>query len=176
MQATLRDSRTIRPTLTLLAVLAMGTWVSRTDAADPPRALCTASVLHPISTRVTALDPIARGAVVRLRVAASSLVGIDRAEIRMTSTGGAVNRGPTDVALGTLAPGRSAQGVFAVEIPSTGGRQYVQFLVSGQGPSGRLTRGACYNLLPDGPAELGRFVVTPQGARVMEFAARRTDR
>jgi hypothetical protein len=66
--------------------------------------------------------------------------------------------------------------VFTVAIPSSGGRQYVQFQVTGLGPQGRLTRGACYNALPDGPAQVGRPVVTPQGARVIEFAARRAVR
>ena len=160
----------------LLAVLAIAAVAASAGAEPPSSPRCTANAVHPISARVTALDPIARGAVVRLRVAATSAIAIDRAEVRMTSTGGAENRGPVNVALGELLPGRLAQGVFTVAIPASGGRQYVQFQVTGQGPHGRLTRGACYNLLPDGPVESGRLVVTPQGARVVEFAAKRIDR
>ena len=162
--------------LALLAGLTVAAVAEPVVAARPPLAPCTARVVHPISARVTALDPIARGAVVRLRVTAASAVALDRAEIRMTSTGGAENRGSTSVALGALAPGRAAQGVFTVAIPSSGARQYLQFQVTGQGPRGRLTLGACYNILPDGPAERGRLGVTPRGARVREFAARRIDR
>lgn len=146
---------------------APGTAVSR----GPTR--CTASVVHPVSVHVTALDPIVRGGVVHLRVTTSSVIPLDNAEIRLASLGGAQNRGPSIVALGSLSPSRAAQGVFSVAIPSSGGRQLVQFRVTGQGPQGRLTRGGSYNLLPDGPAEIGRTVVTPQGSRVLEFAARR---
>ena len=172
-----RHSITVAPAVALLASFALPP-VAAAETAHPVAhapALCTASVFHPLSVRVTALDPVARGAVVRLRVIASSAIPLDRVEIRLVSTGGALLRGAPSVALESLAPGRSGQGVFAVGIPSSGGRQYLQFQVTGQGSQGRVTRGACYNLLPDGPAETGRFVVTPQGQRVMEFAARRID-
>ena len=152
-------------------VIAAGTG----NAGPSAFARCTAGMFHPVSVRVTALDPVARGAVVRLRVSASSTVALDGAEIRLISSGGASNRGASSVALGTLAPGRPAQGIFTIVLPPSAGRRYVQFQVIGEGPQGRLTRGACYNLLPDGPAENGRLVVTPQGQRVMEFAARRID-
>jgi len=167
--------------VSMALALLVGFAAAPVSAAEPgnatPRepARCTASVFHPVSVHVTALDPIVRGAVVRLRVTASSAVPLDNAEVRLTSLGGALNRGPARVALGALAARRAAQGVFAVTIPASGGRTYLQFQVTGEGPRGRLTRGGCYNLLPDGPAEVGRAVVTPQGARVMEFAARRID-
>ena len=144
-------------------------------ARATPVSVCTASTFHPLSVHVSALDPIARGAVVRLRLTASSAVGLDQVEARLLSTGGATNRGATRIPLGALAPGRAAEGVFTVAIPASGGRRFVQFQVAGQGPQGPLTRGACYNLLPDGPAQPGRVVVTPDGARVLETAARRID-
>jgi hypothetical protein len=156
-----------------IAAAASATETGRPASREPVR--CTANVVHPMSVRVTALDPIARGALVHLRVTASSAAPVDNAEVRLTSATGAASVGATRAALGSLAPGRTSQAIFTVAIPSTGGRGYVQFQVSGQGAQGRLTRGGCYNLLPDGPAEVGRVVVTPQGARVMEFAARRID-
>ncbi len=164
-----------RALIAIALIAALGT-AAGAAGAPPAPASCIANVAHPIATHVTALDPIARGAIVRLRVTATSAVGVEGAEIRMTSTGGAENRGPSIVTLGSLVPGRMAQGVFTVAIPQTGGRQYLQFQVTGKGLQGRLTRGACYNALPDGPASNGRAVVTPQGARVVEFAARRIDR
>lgn len=136
---------------------------------------CTASAFHPLNIHVTALDAITRGAVVRLRLSASASVGMDQVEARLVSTGGALSRGASRLALGALTPGRVAEGVFTVAIPALGGRQYLQFQVVGQGPQGTLTRGACYNLLPDGPAQYGRLVLTPEGARVLEVAARRID-
>jgi len=136
---------------------------------------CTANTSHPISVRVRVLDPVARNAVVRLNVSAFSAVALEQVEARMLSTGGATNLGPTTIALGDLAAGRTSAGVFTLSIPASGGRQYVQFLIVGRGPQGNLSRGACYNLLPDGPAQVGRLVVTPLGARVLETRAGRID-
>lgn len=138
-------------------------------------ALCNANVMHPIQVHVAALDPIQRGANVRLQVTASSARGLGRAEILMLSDGGARSLGATRVSLGTLVPGRRASGLFTVNVPQTGNRFYVQFQVTGDGPQGMLTRGACYNILPDGPLETGRVVTTPEGGRVIEVAARRID-
>ena len=138
-------------------------------------ALCTANVMHPIQVHVAALDPIQRGANVRLQVTASSARGLGRAEILMLSDGGARRLGATRFSLGTLAPGRRASGIFTVKVPQSGDRFYVQFQVTGEGPQGMLTRGACYNILPDGPLETGRVVTTREGGRVIEVAARRID-
>ena len=138
-------------------------------------ALCTANVTHPIQVHVAALDPIQRGANVRLQVIASSARGLGRAEIRMLSDGGARHLGATRVSLGTLAPGRRASGLFTVHVPQSGNRFYVQFKVTGDGPQGMLTRGACFNILPDGPLETGRVVTTSEGRRTIEVAARRID-
>lgn len=136
---------------------------------------CTASTVHPIGARVTALDPVSRGAIVRLLVSATSLVALDAVQVRLVMSGAAANRGPSRLMLGALAPGQRGEAIFTMAMPATGGRQYVQFEISGDGPNGRLTRGACFNLLPDGPAETGRLVVTPQGARRLEVAATRID-
>lgn len=151
------------------SVHAATTRVART--AEP--ASCTANVVHPIGVRVVALDPIVRGADLRLQVTTTSRVPVDQASVRLVSGGGALRQSATSVLLGDLAPNRAAAGTFTVRMPASGNRFYVQFEVSGQGPNGRLTRGACYNLLPDGPLQSGRLVVTPQGARVFEVAARR---
>ena len=148
---------------------------TRPVSSAPARARCTETVMHPISVHVTALDPIAHGVAVRLLVSASSAVALDRAEVRLVSTGGALNQGPTLLSLGRVDPGKVAVAQFTVGVPATGARQYVQFSVTGQGPNGPLTRGGCYNLLPDGPLETGRLVVTPQGAHVYEVRAGRID-
>ena len=89
--------------------------------------------------------------------------------------GGVTRRSPARLSLGNLASGRPASGVFTVAVPQSGNRFYVQFQVQGEGASGQLTRGACFNILPDGPLETGRIVDTPTGARVLEVAARRID-
>lgn len=138
-------------------------------------ALCSANVMHPIQVHVAALDPIQRGANVRLQVTASSIRGLGRAEIRMLSDGGARRLGAARFSLGTLAPGRRASGIFTVTVPQSGNRFYVQFQVTGDGPQGPLTRGACYNILPDGPLETSKIVTTPEGGHVIEVAARRID-
>jgi hypothetical protein len=170
-------SRAAAPAVALLAVcaVALATAIGSGDAA-PRDPACTASVIHPLRVRVTALDPVARGALVRLRVIVTSTVPIERAEARLVSAGGAQNRGPSSLALGSLVPGAMGQTIFTVAVPSSGGRQYVQLQVTGSGPEGRLTRGACYNLLPDGRAETPRTIVTTRGQRVIEVGARRIDR
>src|SRR5262245_32763431 len=146
----------------------------RQSEGTPP-VLCTASVMHPIQVRVTALDPIRRGSELRLQVTAIAAREVGRAQIRMLSDGGATRRSPALVSLGNLAAGRQASGVFTVAVPQSGARFYVQFQVQGEGARGTLTRGACFNILPDGPLETGRIVDTPEGTRVLEVAARRID-
>jgi hypothetical protein len=168
------------------AVLAVAALAGVARAGDSPRSFvaarsapagvsCTATTMHPLSVRVVALDPVARGSAVRLLVRASSAVELGQVQVRMISSGGATNLGLASAALGALAPGRSGETTFTLMVPASGGRQYVQFQVSGRGPAGTLTRGACYNLMPDGPAEAGRLVVTPQGERVMEVRAGRIE-
>lgn len=160
----------------LLAALAA--YVCFTTAAGarvPVEPRMDGGVQHPLNVRVTALDPVARGAVVRLIVSASSAVALDQVEVRLTSTGGAVNLGAVTSSLGSLDPGKIRQAQFTVSAPANGARALVQFQVIGAGPNGNLARGGCYNLLPDGPLESGRVVVTPQGKHVYEVRAGRID-
>lgn len=159
---------------TLTAWIAAGTAGPSASAGGRP-ALCSANVMRPIRVRVTALDPIQRGAELRLQVTAIAARDLGHVQIRMLSDGGATRRGPALMSLGNLAPGRQASGVFTVAVPRSGTRFYVQFQVNGEGARGQLTRGACFNILPDGPLETGRIVDTPAGARVLEVAARRID-
>jgi hypothetical protein len=159
---------------TLTAWIAAGTADPSTSAGAPP-ALCSANVMHPLGVRVTALDPIQRGAALRLQVSVTAAREVGHVRIRMLSDGGATRRSPALVSLGTLASGRPASGVFTVAVPPSGKRFYVQFQVQGEGERGQLTRGACFNILPDGPLESGRIVDTHAGARVLEVAARRID-
>lgn len=159
---------------TLTAWISAGTAGTSTSAGAQP-ALCGANVMHPLGVRVTALDPIQRGAELRLQVTAVAGRELGQVQIRMLSDGGATRRSPALVSLGNLASGRQASGVFRVAVPQSGTRFYVQFQVQGEGARGQLTRGACFNILPDGPLETGRIVDTPTGARVLEVAARRID-
>jgi hypothetical protein len=144
-------------------------------SGDTQPMLCSANVMHPLRVRVTALDPIQRGAELRLQVTAIAAREVGHVQIQMLSDGGATRRGPALLFLGNLAPGRQASGVFRVAVPQSGTRFYVQFQVQGEGARGQLTRGACFNILPDGPLETGRIVDTPAGGRVLEVAARRID-
>jgi len=146
---------------------------SASEGAQP--VLCSANVMHPLSVRVAALDPIRRGAELRLQVTALAAREVGRVQIRMLSDGGAPRRSPALVSLGNLASGGQASGVFRVAVPRNGSRFYVQFQVQGEGARGQLTRGACFNILPDGPLETGRIVDTRAGGRVLEVAARRID-
>ena len=158
---------------TLPAGRAAGTAGSSPLAGTAPK-LCSASVMHPIRVRVTALDPVRRGSELRLQVTAIAAREVGNVQVRMLSDGGAPRRSPALVSLGNLAPGRHASAVFRLAVPQGSSRHYVEFQVQGEGARGRLTRGACFNILPDGPLESARIVETA-GGRVVEVAARRID-
>jgi len=165
------------PILCAVIAATLGAWTAAGTAS--PRgaqpALCGANVMHPLRVRVAALDPIQRGSELRLQVTAIAAREVGHVQIRMLSDGGATRRSPARLSLGNLAPGRQASGVFTVAVPQSGTRFYVQFQVQGEGARGQLTRGACFNILPEGPLETGQVVDTPEGTRVLEVAARRID-
>lgn len=172
-------SRRIPILLTVIAA-ALAAWntagtAGPSTAPVAPPVLCNTGVMHPLRVRVAALDPIRRGAELRLQVTAVAAREVGNVQARMLSDGGATRRSPAVMSLGNLASGRQASGVFTVAVPQSGARFYVQFQVQGEGASGLLTRGACFNILPDGPLETGRIVDTATGARVLEVAARRID-
>ena len=134
------------------------------------------AVSHPIEVRVRPLDPIRRGASMRLEVRATARTPLAGAEMRLVSPGGTIVAGATRLALGRLVPQREVVGTFRVTVPDQGHRFLVQFVVSGEGSTGPLARGAVYNLLPDGPVDPGRQLTTADGARIHEFAAARSAR
>lgn len=176
-----RMERPGTPPAVVMAALLLCAGAGVVGAAGPvvttgAGARCEAAVRHPIEVRVRPLDPVRRGATVRLEVRASARVPLTGAEIRLASSGGAVLASAPRLALGRMAPEREAAGTFAVAVPPQGHRFLVQFLVTGEGPRGVLTRGAVYNLLPDGPQDAGREVTTSGGERVIEFAAMRSGR
>ena len=150
---------------TLLAVAWLATGVASS----------TAAIQHPLTVRVTALDPVRHGATVRVRVDATSRVDLERTEIRLVSAGGAAVATASRAGLGRMRPGRPAGAQFTVRLPAQGHRVLLQFRVTGEGIDGVASRGATLNLLPDGPADPGREV-TIGGERVIEYRARRIDR
>jgi hypothetical protein len=156
---------------TLLPALAAGDTVSNTHEV-----VCTSDLSHPVDVRVTALDPIRRGATVRFVVSSTSRIGLGRAEARLVHAGGASVAGPARLALGRLEPQRAKQATFRVVLPQGGARTLLQFKVVGEGPNGTLARGAVYNVLPDGPSEKLRATTTSTGEKVLDAPARRIDR
>jgi len=140
------------------------------------RITCEAAVQHPIQVRVEALDPIRRGATVRLRLTSSSRIGLAEAEARVVSTGGTTLVGRPRAGLGRMTPERSASTEFAVSLPARGERFLIEFRVEGEGPAGRIGRGASFNLLPDGPTAPARVVAGEGGRIIAEYPARRISR
>ncbi len=136
---------------------------------------CAGAIQQPIEAQVLALDPVRRGATVRLRVVATSKPGVGRAEARLVHTGSARAVGATRQALGALDPRTTREATFQVVVPSNGTRALVQFVIEGEGANGRVTRGVAFNLLPDGPTQLGRSATTGDGTRVIEYEARRVE-
>jgi hypothetical protein len=139
--------------------------------APSPEASCAGAVVHPIVARVEALDPVRRGATVRLRVVASSAVGLSRAEARLVHSGAARAVGATHAALGALHARSTREAIFRIVVPPAGQRALVEFKIDGEGPNGRLARGVAYNLLPDGPTQIGRPAIAGDGTRVIEYGA-----
>jgi hypothetical protein len=140
--------------------------------------LCTGAIQHPIEARVVALDPIRRGATVRFEVTAVARGDARAVAARIVRGRGVEVVGPERAALLRRGGGggeeRTAE--FRAVVPRSGHRAVVQFVVEGEGPAGPLTRGAAYNLLPDGPAETLRPATTGSGEGVLEAPARRIDR
>ena len=180
--STTRSLRTVLVGAAWLAALAMPanaatpTPKSTGTSIAPATVQCEGAIQHPLSVRAEALDPVRRGATVRVRVTTTARNETQRAEVRMTSTGGALADGATRRTLGTLRAGRAATADFAVRVPAEGHRFLLQFRVTGEGASGLEARGGTLNLLPDGPADPGHLVVTSSGQSVVEYRARRIDR
>lgn len=143
--------------------------------ATPPIA-CIGAIQHPVSVRVTALDPVRRGQMVRLRVNLRAERGIERALVRISSSGGAAVTGMRNVPLRAVPAGGQADADFSVMVPSSGSRALIQFEIEAEGSFGLASRGATYNLLPDGPVELPRVTRTSTGEMVAEITARRIER
>lgn len=149
---------------------------TRGAAPSRPAVTCGGAIQHPLHVQVSALDPVVRGATVRVRVTTASRRALDRGEVRLTSAGPASVVGPARVPFGRLVPGAEASTDFAVRLPAEGKRFLLQFRVTGDGQAGLESRGATLNLLPDGPADPGRVVTSDSGRPIAEYRARRIDR
>ncbi len=165
-------------TLVLLALPSqaarLGT-APRPDRSVRPQATCVAAVQHPLAVRIEPLDPIQRGAAVRLRVTTSSRLGFESGEVRLSSSGGTAVAGASRATLRAVPAGGQAAADFTVVVPRQGHRFLLQFHVQAEGASGSYARGATYNLLPDGPSERARVATTVEGERVLEVTARRIE-
>lgn len=136
---------------------------------------CEGAIRHPLQITATPLDPVRRGATLRVRVTATTARDLARGELRLADAGGAPLASTARARFGRLRAGETATHDFAVRVPESGHRFLLQFRVTGEGPHGPVSRGATYNVLPDGPADPGRLVAGPDGA-VVEYRARRIDR
>ena len=167
--------------LAVALALLTGAAFAATASTDPTRhrsapLACsgTAAVRHPLQVRVTALDPVRRGAVVRLRVTTTAERPVGRGEVALIHAGGAPVRGATRQTLAAIPVGAARTADFAVEVPATGHRFLVQFKVTAEGGAGGLlTRGAAFNILPDGPAERLHAAKAGNGDALLETAAER---
>ncbi|MBI5710505.1 MAG: hypothetical protein HZC42_09410 [Candidatus Eisenbacteria bacterium] len=141
-------------------------------SAAPARSRTSQDIRHPIGVRITPLDPVARGSTLRLRVEVTAARTLERAEVRLTSAGGTTTSGARRVSLGALRRDETRAAEFALAVPAEGRRFLVQFQIRGAGGDGLLSRGATYNILPEGPADSGRLVQSSTGPAI-EFRARR---
>ena len=159
--------------------------IAQLGAASPPASAanvtapvtCTGAIQHPIEARVVALDPIRRGAIVRFEVTAVARGDARAVAARIVRGRGVEVVGPERAALVRRNSGGPEERVamFRALVPRSGHRALVQFVVEGEGPSGPLTRGVAFNLLPDGPAETLRAATSGSGEGVLEAPARRIE-
>jgi hypothetical protein len=173
-----------RATLVVAALIAAAVLCSPLLVAPAPATapalstagVCAGAVQHPLAIHVDALDPIRRGAAVRLRVTTRTARGFERGTVRMTSSGGAAVAGASSAGLRAVPAGGQAASEFLVEVPARGQRFLIQFRVETEGEDGLSARGASFNLLPDGPAEQGREGAAATGEKLYEVSARRIGR
>ena len=151
--------------------------VAAASLAAPARPhSCDGAIRHPLTVRVRPLGPIERGRSLALEVEVSAARALSRGEVEMVATGGASAAGARTGTFGAVAAGEAARTQFTIDVPREGQRFLIQFRVRGEGDGGLLQRGATYNLLPDGPADPGRWFTTPEGVRIAEYRARRVAR
>lgn len=156
--------------------IALATTLFAPSLARAGRNVCDGPIQHPLGVRVIALDPVRRGEPVRLRVETTSRSALTAADVSVTNDGGARVMGARRAPLGPLAAGRVRRADFQMMVPSSGKQFLVQFAVRGEGFQGPVTRGAVYNLLPDGPQRPQRVVTSTGGEQVAEFAAKEVSR
>lgn len=130
---------------------------------------------HPISVRVEPLGVPERGRPLGARVHVNPDYDLSNVRIDLISAGGAMPAGATRALLGEVGEGRGAAADFSVRLPAAGRRFLLMFAIHADGPNGPVSRMATYNVLPDGPADPGRAIVTPAGDNIREYSARRID-
>ena len=153
-----------------IAVFVLGSTLMTVRPHEAVASACQGAIQHPIQVRLEALDPVRPSSVVRLRVEVTSAVALDGVRARVVGAAAPVVSA-REGRLAALPPGQRGTFEFRVRVPAE--RTLIQFRVEGEGGSGRLSRGAVYNLMPDGPAERGRVVSRDDGTRVLEVTARR---
>ena len=154
---------------------------ARVPASPPalalgPGGICAGAVQHPLAIHVDALDPIQRGAAVRLRVTTRTARGFERGTVRLTSSGGAAVASASSAELRAVPAGGQTASEFRVQVPGRGERFLIQFRVETEGEDGLSARGAAFNLLPDGPSEHGHESAASTGEKLYEVGARRIER
>jgi hypothetical protein len=130
---------------------------------------------HPVEVRIEALEAPRRGRPLDARVLVSPEIDLSNLRIELLSAGGALPAGATRALLGSVGQGGSARADFSLRLPAAGHRFLLVFAIHADGPQGPISRLATFNVLPDGPADPGRAIVTPGGDTIREYSARRID-
>lgn len=160
----------------LLLALGVAAIIAGVFASPARPQSCDGAIRHPLTVRIRPLGPIERGRTLSLEVEVSATRPLARGEVEMIATGGAPVAGSRTGTFGAVGAGETARTQFTIDVPREGQRFLLQFRVRGEGEGGLTQRGATYNLLPDGPADPGRWFTTPEGVRIAEYRARRVAR
>lgn len=164
--------------LLLLVGLADYSTLTATQAAQRKADLiCDTDLQHPIQVKVTPQNEIRNGQRLDLNVDVATSTVLRNVTVKLTRSYGArLLDSIASKSLGTLSEKNAGSSVFSVALPSQGDRFFLEFEIQGEGPAGMVTRGATYNILPNGPADPGTPVAHPSGETVLEYSAKRIDR
>ncbi|NNF06163.1 MAG: hypothetical protein HKN21_05330 [Candidatus Eisenbacteria bacterium] len=139
--------------------------------------ICDTDLQHPIQVKVTPQNEIRNGQRLDLNVDVATSTALRNVTVKLTRSHGArLLDSVAAKSLGTLSEKSTGSSLFSVALPNQGDRFFLEFEIQGEGPTGMVTRGATYNILPNGPADPGTPVAHPSGETVLEYSAKRIDR
>ncbi len=157
---------------TLAALLFFGSHAATVSGPQAPgaeEALC--DLRHPVDVTIRPAGALKAGEPLTLDVSVAGSLELADVTVELVNGGGASPIGATRAAIGSATAESPARGRFVLLVPAEGSRFLATFEVTAESDLGRITRTAVYNILPNGPADAGTAVVTPEGEALRVYTA-----